>query len=111
MARHDRDAGGRFARGNAGGPGRPPRTVEDTYLVTMADGVSVDDWAEIVSRAVEDAKGGDATARAWLSKHLLPPAPSPQMPWPLRGARTDHDPMALLMHTMGRTPLDGDGEA
>jgi hypothetical protein len=32
--------------------------------------VPLKDWREIVKRAVEDAKAGDAKARNWLSKHL-----------------------------------------
>jgi len=87
MVNDGRDAGGRFAAGNPGGPGRPPRLVEDSYLLALSDAVTLDDWASIVARAVADAKKGDASARAWLSKHLLPPAPSPALRWPLRGAR------------------------
>lgn len=87
MAGNGRKQDGTFAVGNAGGPGRPPRMIERTYLIAMSDRVTVDDWEAIVGKAVEQAKAGDATARAWLGNHLLPPAPSATMPWPLRGAR------------------------
>lgn len=32
-------------------------------------------WALVVERAVQDAQAGDAKAREWLSKYLLPAAP------------------------------------
>jgi len=41
-------------------------------LATLSDAVNLDDWQEIAGRAVQDAKTGDATARAWLSKYVLP---------------------------------------
>jgi hypothetical protein len=69
LARDDR---GRFAPGNAGGPGRPRRRTEADYLVTLSDGVSPDAWSQIVERAVIDAIAGDAKARDWLSRYLLP---------------------------------------
>jgi hypothetical protein len=71
MVSHGREQNGRFSQGNAGGPGRPRRAVESEYLATLADSVSLDDWRAIVARAVADARDGDATARAWLSKHVL----------------------------------------
>ncbi len=61
---------GRFAEGNAGGPGRPPRPVELHYLRAISDACPLETWAEIVAKAVDDAKGGDPQARAWLSKYL-----------------------------------------
>ncbi len=72
-----RQADGRFANGNAGGPGRPRRAVETEYLATLGDAVSLDDWRQVVRRAVDDAKNGDAKARAWLTKHLIEGAMSP----------------------------------
>ncbi len=70
-----RHCNGRFAKGNPGGPGRPRRTVEREYLATLADAVSLDDWRQIVGRAVVDAKDGDAKARDWLTRYLLGPEP------------------------------------
>ncbi len=67
----DRGARGRFAKGNLGGPGRPRRAVEREYLAALSAAVSLDDWREIVQRAVTDAKGGDATARVWLARYLV----------------------------------------
>ncbi len=68
---NDRDEAGRFAAGNKGGPGRPRRAIESTYLATLGDVVGIDDWAAIVRRAVEDAKQGDSQSRQWLSRYVL----------------------------------------
>lgn len=65
-----RDAAGRFAAGNAGGPGRPRREVERQFLDATLAAVSVEDWSEIVKRAAADAKAGDAKARDWLARVL-----------------------------------------
>jgi hypothetical protein len=90
MAGNGRKSDGTFDKGNAGGPGRPPRVVERDYLVTMSDAVTLEDWRAIVARAVKDARDGDATARSWLSRHLLPPPPtSGHCTDPLRVARRD----------------------
>jgi hypothetical protein len=62
---------GRFLPGHTiPGPGRPRRQTERKYLRSLAAVVKLTDWREIVRRAVEDAKAGDAQARNWLSKHL-----------------------------------------
>lgn len=74
-----RDARGRFATGNGGGPGRPSREVETDYLSGMRAQVSPEDWNRIVRRAVSDAKRGGASAREWLSKYLLPSADSMEL--------------------------------
>ncbi len=66
-----RDNSGKFAAGNAGGPGRPPRATERDYLVALSESCSTNDWQEIVTRAVDDAKGGDAKARSWLASYLV----------------------------------------
>lgn len=66
-----RDDKGRFTEGNPGGPGRPPRPTEAAYLRATSAGVTLEDWTEIVNRAVQDAKAGDGAARAFLAKYLL----------------------------------------
>jgi len=71
-----RDSNGRFSRGNAGGPGRPPRALEQDYLAAIGDVVSVADWHEIVGRALADAKRGDSRARSWLSQYLVGETPA-----------------------------------
>jgi hypothetical protein len=70
----DRNSNGRFAPGNPGNrhaKGRPKRAVERRYLQITVGTVSPEDWRDIVTRAVQDAKAGDHQARSWLSKHLL----------------------------------------
>lgn len=67
----DRDRAGRFAPGNGGGPGRPRRATERAYLATISAACPPDAWREIVSRAVADAKAGDAKARDWLAAYLV----------------------------------------
>jgi len=67
----ERDENGRFLPGNSGGPGRPARATEREYLTSLVGRVTLDDWAEVVDKAVEDAKVGDSQARKWLSEWLL----------------------------------------
>jgi hypothetical protein len=66
-----RDAGGRFASGNPGGPGRPRRETERAYLAAMADAVPPDTWRVIVEAAAASAFQGDRHAREWLSAYLM----------------------------------------
>ncbi len=63
----DRLASGRFAPGNAGGPGRPRRAEDVAYLERIKERVDGATWEAIVSKAIEQAKAGDAQARAWLT--------------------------------------------
>lgn len=67
-----RTQNGRFAKGNGGGPDRPKRSVEVDYLKALNRTVTLADWKQIIRRAVMDAVAGDAKARNWLSKYLLP---------------------------------------
>lgn len=62
---------GKFLKGGKGGPGRPPKSVEEGYLITLRTTVTMKDWAAVVRRALEDALQGDHQARAWLSKYLI----------------------------------------
>src|SRR6516225_4021475 len=70
-----RDAAGRFTRGNAGGPGRPRRGPERSYLDATAEIVTIEEWKEVVKKALADAKAGNARARTWLTDVLLGPNP------------------------------------
>lgn len=71
-----RNPDGTFARGVSGNPlGRPKRATETEYLRVMHRLCDPTTWAKITERAIEDALDGDSTARAWLSKYLLPVKP------------------------------------
>ena len=37
----------------------------------ISDMVSLDDWRQVVARALAQAKQGDPVARAWLAKHVM----------------------------------------
>ena len=59
----ERDAKGRFIKGNSGNPnGRARRSTEDRYLAALSSSVTLKDWREIVDAAVGRAKRGDARA-------------------------------------------------
>jgi hypothetical protein len=70
-----RDSGGRFAKGNSGGPGRPRRSVEREYLAALSEELSLTRWQKIVRKAIDDAETGDWRAREWLAKIALGPDP------------------------------------
>lgn len=70
-----RDAAGRFARGNPGGPGRPRRAVESDYMRALTDRVTPDVWASIVDAVVDAARGGDVRAATWVARYVLGAAP------------------------------------
>jgi hypothetical protein len=67
-----RDERGRFTLGNSGNPrGRSPRKVEQNYLDLAKHRCGKSEWQAIVEKAVDQAKGGDARARQWLSDYLI----------------------------------------
>ena len=70
-----RQAKGKFAKGHCGGPGRPPRAVEEQYLIELRRLVPLPAWGKVVTRALADAINGNAAAREWLSKYVLPSDP------------------------------------
>lgn len=71
MSTNGRDTRGRFAVGNAGGPGRPPRQTEAEYLTIMQGVCTAERWRVIIGKAVEQAEGGDRHAREWLAGYLV----------------------------------------
>jgi hypothetical protein len=66
-----RNAKGQYVIGHGGGPGRPSRPREMEYLGALTDAVPLKEWKLVVSKALRDAKDGDAKAREWLGKYLL----------------------------------------
>lgn len=71
LATTHRDTNGRFVKGHPGGPGRPRRPVEQEYLATLSNAVTLSVWEQIVQRAVADALQGDARSREWLARYVL----------------------------------------
>ena len=67
-----RDELGRFPPGVCGNPNGRPRKPKPEYLQAILDLCTVDDWKRIVSSAVVQARGGDNSARQWLTKFLVP---------------------------------------
>jgi hypothetical protein len=68
---------GRFSDGNNYGQGRPARAIERDYLACLSEKLSLDDWREIVGRAIDDARAGDSKAREWVSRYALGSEPMP----------------------------------
>lgn len=75
-----RGPGGLFAKGNPGGPGRPKRSIEETYLTALREIASIERWNAIVEMALVQAEQGDRYAREWLSRYLLPLRPDVALP-------------------------------
>ena len=71
----DRDAAGRFVEGNTASRngGRPKRAKEEKFIAVTIGAVSLQEWREIVHKARDQARRGDAVARKWLSGYLLGP--------------------------------------
>lgn len=49
----------------------PIRSTNEKFLKVTFETVKEDDWREIIEKAVEQAKGGNATARQWLSNYTI----------------------------------------
>lgn len=68
----DREAGGRFPKGQSGNPaGRPPKVREERYREILLSTVTFEAWEDIVRKAADQAKKGDAVARKWLADYLV----------------------------------------
>jgi hypothetical protein len=62
---------GRFALGNAGGPGRPKRKSEAEYIAVLCEAVPLEEWRKVCERALKDALNGNAKARDFLAHYLI----------------------------------------
>ena len=52
-------------------PGHATHTrTQESYMGALLDAVSLDDWRDDVTGAVQAAKGGDPQARNWLGQYL-----------------------------------------
>ena len=53
-------------------PGHATHTrTQESYMGALLDAVSLDDWREVVTGAVQAAKDGDPQARNWLAQYLI----------------------------------------
>jgi len=68
-----RQAGGRFAQGNAGGPGNPHAKRVAKLRTALFKAVSPDDLKAVVAALLKSAKGGDVAAARELLQRLLGP--------------------------------------
>lgn len=75
-----------FKPGWKGGPGRPKRKREAEYLRLLTCQVTPETWVRIIDKAIGQAEEGDAKAREWLSRYLLPD-PSERTDSPLGNLR------------------------
>jgi len=67
-----RDSKGQFKKGTSGNPaGRPKREREMRFYEITLSACTFADWRQIVKKAVDQAKRGDAQARKWLSDYLI----------------------------------------
>ncbi|MFO1351537.1 MAG: hypothetical protein U1F68_13070 [Gammaproteobacteria bacterium] len=58
------------------------RRTERDYMSVLLDTVTLDDWREVIAGALQGAKQGDPTARAWLAQYLMG-KPDARAPTPL----------------------------
>ena len=67
----------------------------------LLDAVSLDDWREVVTGAVQAAKGGDPQARNWLGQYLIG-RPESKAPTPINvivNQLQGHDPVVDRLAT------------
>jgi hypothetical protein len=72
-----RDGAGRFAKGNAGGPGNPHGGTVSRLRATLLDAVTEDDLRAVVAALVRRAREGDVPAiRELLDRACGKPRPA-----------------------------------
>ena len=83
-------------------PGHATHTrTQETYMGALLDAVSLDDWREVVTGAVQAAKGGDPQARNWLGQYLIG-RPESKAPTPISvivNQLQGHDPVVDRLAT------------
>ena len=78
-----RDARGRFAKGNTGGPGNPHARKVAQLRSALLRAVSAGDLRAVVTQLVDQAKAGDVQAARLLLDRLFGPAVSIDFEMPL----------------------------
>lgn len=73
----EKDARGRFAPGNRGGPGRPRKHYEQRYQRIVYDALTPEALFRAVSKLIELAEQGDVAAIRELLRLALPAKPDP----------------------------------
>ena len=74
-----RRSDGTWLPGKSGNNLGRPKKIRPAYRDILHNKCSANDWSTICGEAVELAKAGDAAARAWLSKYLIPnPSKTPE---------------------------------
>jgi hypothetical protein len=58
------------------------RRTEGDYMGVLLDTITLDDWRDVVVGALNEAKGGNPAARAWLAQYLVG-KPETKAPTPL----------------------------
>lgn len=71
-----RDARGRFATGNPGGPGNPYGKRCAELRAAVLEAVGPEDLREVVARILDSAKGGDLAAAKLLLERTLGKVPA-----------------------------------
>lgn len=72
-----RDKHGRFAKGhtiskgNKGGPGRPPRAIEEAYIETVQMIMPTNRWKRCCEAYAVKAEAGDRYAFAFFANYLM----------------------------------------
>ncbi|MBI2603132.1 MAG: hypothetical protein HYW48_08755 [Deltaproteobacteria bacterium] len=66
-----RDAQGRFAKGNSGGPGNPHIRRVASFRRTLLSSVSEGDVNEIVAALVKSAKNGNIAAARFVISYVI----------------------------------------
>ncbi len=86
-----RDAKGHWLKGSSGNPaGRSTRIREYRFYDILLSTITDQDWRDIVTKAVDQAKKGDQAARKWLADYAIGTPPQQHI---LTGA--DNEPIEI----------------
>lgn len=70
----ERTKDGKFVKGHGVKGGRP-KTINTDYAKLIRDCLTPTAAYDIIEKAIDNAKQGDARARAWLFSHVVAPIP------------------------------------